>query len=128
MARLRAACSVRLVWVSDGLDQLIADPVQRIEAGERILKNHADPLSPDPAHFLRRQIVDPQAREIDRAATDAAGRIDQADHREPRDGFSGAGFADHAEHFAPGDVERDPVDRAQRGAAGDELHLKVAHG
>ncbi len=63
---------------------LVADPVQRIEAGERILKDHADPLAPDPAHFLRRQIVDPQARQIDLAAGDAAGRIDQADHREAR--------------------------------------------
>ncbi len=113
---------------ADGLDELIADTVQRIEAGERILEDHADPLAPDPAHLLRRQIVDPQAGEMNRAARDAAGRIDQADHREPGDGFSGAGFADHAEHFALGDVEGNPVDGAQRGAAGDELHLKVTHG
>ena len=112
----------------DGLDQLIADPVQRVEAGERVLENHSDPLAPDPAHLLRRQIVDPQARQIDRAATDAAGRIDQADHRKPGDGFPGAGFADHPQHLALGDVEGNPVEGAQRGAAGDELHLKVAHG
>ena len=68
----------------DGLDQLIADPVQRIEAGERVLKNHADPFSPDPAHLFRRQIVDPHARQIDLAAGDAAGRIDQADDRQTR--------------------------------------------
>ena len=112
---------------SDGLDQLIADPVQRVQAGERVLKNHADPLSPDPAHFFRRQVVDPHARQIDPAAGDAAGRIDQADHRKTGDGFSGAGFADHAQHFALGDVEGNPVDGAQRAAAGDELHLKVTH-
>ncbi len=65
---------------------------------------------------------------MDLAAGDAAGRIDQADHRKAGDGFSGAGFADHAQHLALGDVEGDAVDRAQRAAAGDELHLKVAHG
>ena len=113
---------------ADGLDQLVADPVQRIEAGERVLEDHADPLAPDPAHLFRRQIVDPQARQIDLAAGDAAGRIDQADHREPGDGFSGAGFADHAQHLALGDVEGNAVDGAQRVAAGDEFHLEVAHG
>jgi len=112
----------------DGLDQLIADPVQRVEAGERVLENHSDPLAPDPAHLFRRQIVDPQARQIDRTAADAPGRIDQTDHRKSGDGFSGAGFADHPQHLALGDVEGNSVEGAQRGAAGDELHLKVAHG
>ena len=118
MARLRAAVSDRLVWVLDGLDDLVADPVERIEAGQRILEDHADPLAPDAAHLFRRQIVDPQARQIDLAAGDAAGRIDQADHREPGDRFAGAGFADHAEHLALGDVEGDAVDRAQRRCGG----------
>ena len=52
----------------DGLDQLVADPVQRIEAGERVLEDHADPLSADAAQLFRRQIVDPHARQIDLAA------------------------------------------------------------
>src|ERR1700732_1370727 len=112
----------------DGLDDLVANAIERIEAGERILKDHADPLSPDPAHFFGRQILDPQARQKDLAARDAAGRIDQADHGEARDRFAGAGFADHAEYLALGDIERNAVNAAQRAAAGRELHLKVAHG
>ncbi len=83
---------------------------------------------PDPAHFLRRQIVDAKARQIDLAAGDAAGRIDQADHGKPGDGFSGAGFADHAQHVALGDVERNAVDGVQHAAAGGEFHLQVTHG
>ena len=63
----------------DGLDDLVADPIERIEAGERILKDHADPLAPDTAHLLGRQMVDPQARQKNLAARDAARRIDQAD-------------------------------------------------
>ena len=128
MARLRAAGLRKIEVGADGLDQLIADPVQRIEAGERILKDHADPLAADAAQFFRRQIVDPHARQIDLAAGDAAGRIDQADHRKTGDGFSGAGFADHAQHLALGDVEGNAVDGAQHAAAGDELHLEVTHG
>ena len=110
---------------ADGLDDLVADPVQRVEAGQRILEDHADPLAADLAHLLRRQIVDPHARQIDLAAGDAAGRIDQPDHREAGDGFAGAGFADHAQHLALGDVERHAVDRAQRAAAGDEFDPRL---
>ena len=113
MARLRAAVSERFSVGADGLDDLVADPVERIEAGQRILEDHADPLAADAADFLRRQMIDPHPRQIDLAAGDAAGRIDQADHGKARDRFAGAGFADHAEHFALGDVEGDAVDRAQ---------------
>ena len=128
MARFRAADSDRLVWVR--MVSTIWSPIRYsgIEAGERILKNHADAFAPDAAHLFRRQIVDPHARQVDFAAGNAAGRIDQPDHRKSRDGFAGAGFADHAEHFALGDVEGYAVDGAQRTAAGGELHLKVTHG
>ena len=68
--------------------------------------------------LFRRQMIDPHPRQIDLAAGDAAGRIDQSDHREAGNRFAGAGFADHAEHFALGDVERYAVDRAQRGCGG----------
>ena len=47
----------------DRLDDLVADPVERIEAGQRILEDHADPLAADVAHGRRRQIVDPLARQ-----------------------------------------------------------------
>ena len=74
------------------------------------------------------RLIDAHPRQIDLAAGDAAGRVDQSDHREAGDRLAGAGFADHAEHLALGDVERYAVDRAQRAAAGDELDLEVAHG
>src|SRR4051794_16480826 len=95
---------------SDRLDDLVTDPVERIERGEGILEDHADAFSPDTAHLLRRQIVDAQARQADLTARDAAGWIDQTDHREPGNGFSSAGFADHTQHLALGDVEGDAVD------------------
>ena len=112
----------------DGFDQLIANPVERVEARERVLKNHPDPFSTDMSHLFRRQIVDPQAGQIDFAAGDAAGRVDQADHRKSGHGFSGAGFADHAQDFALGDIERNAVDRMQHLMAGDEFDPQVTHG
>jgi hypothetical protein len=81
---------------ADGLDDLLADPVQRIEAGQRILEDHADAFS-----RMRRissggrlSIRDPDSRisppEI------LPGRIDKPDRGKSGDGFAGAGFADHA--------------------------------
>src|SRR5580704_9240112 len=72
-------------------------------------------------------MIDAQAREMDLAAGNTSRRIKQSDHGKPGDGFARAGFADHAEHLALGDVEGDAVDRAQGMASGGELHLKVAH-
>src|SRR5262249_11263159 len=54
--------------------------------------------------------------------------IDQPDHGQSRDRFAGAGFTDHAEHLALGDVEGNAVDRAQRIAAGEEFHPEGTHG
>src|SRR5258705_13012337 len=61
------------------------------------------------------------------ATSNAAGRIDQANDRQTSDGLSGAGFADHAQHFPLGDVEGNPIDSAQPAAAGDELPPEITH-
>ena len=53
----------------------------------------------------------------DLAAGDAAGRLDQPDDGGAGEGLAGAGFADHAQHLAAGDVEGDAVERPQRAAA-----------
>ena len=55
---------------------LLADPVERVEAGQRVLEHHADALAAHLAHLLGRQVVDARAREPDLAAGDAARRID----------------------------------------------------
>ena len=74
------ACGGQSVMGADRLDQLLADPVERIEAGQRILEDHADALAADPAHLFGRQVVDARARQPDLAARDPPGRIDEADH------------------------------------------------
>ena len=43
---------------ADGLDDLVADAIERVEAGQRVLEDHADALSPDRPHLLAREIVD----------------------------------------------------------------------
>src|SRR5689334_20979446 len=105
----------------DGFDQLLAHPVERVEARQRILEDHADALAADAPHLLWGQGVDAGAGKPDLAAGDTPRRIDEPDHRGPGDGFTRTRFADHSEHLALGDVERHAVDGPQDGAAGDEL-------
>jgi hypothetical protein len=106
---------------ADGLDQLIADRVERIEAGQRILEDHADALAADPAHRLRRQIVDAQAGQRISPPAMRPGGSSRPMIASAGERFAGAGFADHAQHLARRDVEADAVDRAQRAAAGGEF-------
>ena len=128
IARLRAAAAERGSVGPDRLDELLADPVERVQAGQRVLEDHADALAAHLPHLLGRQVVDALAREADLAARDAARRIDQADHRRAGHRLAGAGLADDAQDLASGDVERDAVDRLQHAAAGDELDPEVADG
>jgi hypothetical protein len=113
---------------ADGLDELLADPVQRVEARERVLEDHADALAAHPSHLVRRQIVDAGSRQPDFAARDPARRIDQPDHGGAGHRLAGARLANNAKHLALGDVERDAVDRFQDRTARDELDAQVTDG
>ncbi len=111
----------------DGLDELIADAVERIEAGERVLEHHADALAADAPHGVGRQVVDALAFEQDRAAGDPPRRLQQADDGIAGHRLAGTGLADHAQNLARHDVERHVVDRGQRAAPGRKLDPQVAH-
>ena len=128
MARLRAAGSERLRWVR--MVSISWSPIRY--SGLRLVSGSWKIM---PIRLPRIRRISSGGRlsirmpdETDLAAGDAAGRIDQADDRKAGDGFSGAGFADHAQHLALGDVEGNAVDRAQHAAAGGEFDLEVAHG
>ena len=128
MARLRAAGSDRSRWVR--MVSTIWSPIRysglRLVSGSWKIMPMRLPRMRRISSGGRLSIRMPDRQDL--AAGDAAGRIDQADHGQAGDGLAGAGFADHAQHLALGDVERDAVDGAQRAAAGDELDLQVTHG
>ena len=65
--------------------------------------------------------------ELDLAAGDTTRWLEQADDRHSGDRLPGAGFADHAEHLARRDLERDTVDRGEHAAARGELDAQLAH-
>src|SRR6185437_12377260 len=105
----------------DRLGELIADPHQRVEAGQGILEDDADPPSADFAHPRLRQVVDALAVERNFAAGDPAGRVEKANDGEPGQRLAGARFADHAQNLASPDVERDPVECSERPLSGREF-------
>ncbi len=111
---------------ANGFDQLLSHPIERVEAGQRILEDHADAFAPHLAHVLRGQIVDPIARQQDLATGNPSRRIDEARDGRTGDGLSGAGFAHHAQHLAARNVEGDAVDGLERAAPRDEFHTQVA--
>src|SRR4051794_28456226 len=101
----------------DGLDDLVADAVKRIEAGQRVLNDEADAPAADAAQVFRREIVDAPLREKNFAAPDPAWRVDEADdgrshHRLPRPGRTRR----RPQHLAPRNVERHAVHRGQHAA------------
>ena len=105
--------------------ELLADPVERVEARQRVLEDHADALAAYLAHRVGRKIVDARARQADLACADAAGRVDEPDHGRAGHGLSRPGFADDAQDLALGDVEGDVVDRPECAAPRDELDAET---
>src|SRR5690606_12570053 len=126
-ARSRLRFAERQV-APDRLDQLFADGIKRIEAGQRVLEHHADALAAQPRNGLGIERVDALALEVDLALGDTAGRLDQPDDRGAGHGLASARFPDHAQHLAGHDVEGDSVDRGEDAPAQEELDLEVADG
>jgi hypothetical protein len=109
----------------DGLDELLAHRIKRIQRGERVLEHHADLAAAHAAHLVLRQVVDAPSFQAHLAPGDAPGRLEQVDHRHAGEGLAGAGLADHPEDFARGDGERHAVHGHQRSAPGRKLDAQL---
>ena len=102
------------VMSEDGFGDLVADTHDRVEGGHGLLENHGDARAAKLPQLVGRQLGEMRGDAVavleavlenDFARDDRGGRK-QAHDGERGDGFSGAGFADQAEHFARGDRER----------------------
>src|SRR5712672_695844 len=111
----------------DGLDELAADGRERIEAGQRILEDGADPGAAYFAHLLVGQVVDAPSFEADLARGDAARRLEQADDGVAGQRLAGPRFTDDAQDLAGRDVERHIVDGQQGAAPRRELDAQVLY-
>jgi len=109
----------------DGLDELPPHRVERVERGERVLKDGPDLAAADAAHGLGWQVVDALAVQHDLARGHPAGRLQQADDGRAGERLARPRFAHHAQNLARGNVKRHIVQRAQHAAPRGEFHHQV---
>ncbi len=83
----------------DGLDDLVADGVDGGQRGQRVLEDHADVLAADLRHGGVAEAEQFAPGELDRPG-DLGALGEQPEYGHGRDGLSGAGLADDAEHLA----------------------------
>src|SRR3954454_4424787 len=107
------------------LGDLVADAVDRIQRGHRILEHHRDLLA---AHVA--QLVVVEAVQLTVAVRDRPGDPGVGCPRQPgeclrRNAFARAGLADDGQHLAGLQLERDTADRQHDAVLGGETYLEV---
>ena len=113
---------------------LRADAVHRVQAGHRLLEDHADVAAAHGLHlgFRQRQQIQHLAaiaQQCRAAAHDAARRRAEQAHQSQRgDALAGAGLADDRQGFAGAYPERHPLDRIDRAAFAVEAHAEIVDG
>ena len=108
------------------LVDLLLDPMQRVERGQRLLEDHRDAVAADAAH-------DPLAGadQLGAAKADAALRVprdgvgQELQDRQGRDRLARAAFADHRQGLALLDAEADALDRLDLAHRRAERDVKV---
>src|SRR5690606_600702 len=98
----------------------------RVQRGERVLEDGADPAPPDLPHRRMAEVVDAPPLQADLAASHASRWLEQADDGCAGERLARARFADHAKDLARRDLERHAVQRAQRAAPMRELDHQIA--
>ncbi len=123
---LRARCRAAQRRVGlDRLDDLRTDLHDRVQAGGRLLEDHADAPAAHRAHAglgQREQVVAIQPHV---AAGHAAVVGQQTHQRERRHALAAAGFADERERLAALDGQGEAVDGLHESEFGVERHLEV---
>ena len=109
-----ARTAVCLIFQKHGLGDLLSDLDDRIEAGERVLKDHGDFIAADLMHILLGHLEEIFAVVEDLAALhDRVSRKD-SQNRLGRDGLSRTRFAHDCKRFSALKVEGDLADRLHR--------------
>ena len=122
----RAACLGTSLVGLDRLDDLVADLVERVQRGQRVLEDHRDLVA---AHArAARSVVElaqVAALEHDPARDPRVRRPGQAQDRQVGDALAAARLADDAERLAVLDRERDAVDGLDDAVLGLEAGPEV---
>ena len=109
----------------DHLADLVADGVDRVERGHRLLEHDRDFLGANPVHLVGRHRHQVAALPQDLPAGDASGRHrDQLEHGKRGHRLAATELADHADGLAAPDGEIDAVDRLHDAVVGGEMRLQ----
>ena len=109
----------------NGLDELLLDGLEGIQARQRVLEDHPDPLAADLALLGVVQAVDAPSRVADLARGHLSGRLQEPDDRISDRRLAGPRFPYHPEDFPRLDRERDVVDGDEAPPSARELHPQV---
>ena len=110
------------------LGDLLADGVDRIERGHRLLEHHRDVFCADAIHLARIERSKIATLIEDLPGDDLSGRHrDQLEDRHRGHGLAAAGFADHADGLAAPDRQIDAVDGSHHAIVGREMRLEAAN-
>ncbi len=125
--RLFAALPAAQVLVLlQGLGQLLADLFGRVQAGHRVLENHAHQLAADALHLLFARGDNVPAAQVDFAVFDAGGRHGvQLHHRLGGHALAAAAFADDGQRLARVHVQAHAAHGVHLARVGVERHLQV---
>ena len=108
------------------LGHLAADGERGVEGRHRLLEHEGDLAAADPLELRVRRGQQVGVAEPSGAADDC-GRRQEPEQREHRHRLAAPGLADHAEHLALDERERELVDRLGGAVVGLEAHREVAH-
>ncbi len=109
----------------DRLDDLLADPVDRVQRGHRVLEDHPELVAAVVLHVAVRD-VEQIGSLVEHLALEACVHAARQPHERHRgDALARARLADDPEHLAALELERDAVDRPHDPVLGRELDLEV---
>ena len=110
----------------DNLDNLLANGINGIQAGHRLLKNHRDTVSANGAYSLVGQFKEISTIEIYLARDDFAGRVGYKTHNGQRgNAFAAAAFTDEGKRLTLFDREADVLNGTGNPVFGKEAHAKA---
>ena len=111
----------------DGLHQLVADGVGRVEGGHRILENDRDLVAAHMLHHVLACADELLPVELDGAGDDLARGGEDLHDGIRGHGFAGAGFADDAEHLALVKEEGHAVDGLDLARVGEKGGMEILY-
>ena len=107
------------------LSDLGSDGEHRVKRSHRVLQNHPHTDTPQPLHFLFRQIQRILPVEQHPPAHNPGAPGQKPQQREASDGLAGTRFPHQPQGFAGHNAEADAVDRPHQAAAGKEMGLQI---